>query len=246
MELIPAIDLRGGRCVRLFQGDFDAETRYDVTPEALYDRYVSFGAGWLHVVDLDGARDGSQAHRDVIRELCGRGKLKLQVGGGLRERTTVEDTLAAGVSRAVIGSLAVSDPDIVSGWLRKLGPERITLAFDVRIGDDGTPRVATHGWKEQSAITLWDAVGRYLPAGLRHVLCTDVGRDGAMSGPNLDLYVEAVRRFPTIAWQASGGVRDPRDLWALRDAGVAGAVSGRALLEDRMPPEELKPFLPAA
>jgi phosphoribosylformimino-5-aminoimidazole carboxamide ribotide isomerase len=246
MELIPAIDLRGGRCVRLFQGDFAAETRYDVTPDALYERYAAFGATRLHVVDLDGARDGAQAHGAVIGGLCGRGRLKLQVGGGLRDRATVDAALASGVDRAVIGSLAVTDPDIVSGWLRRLGPERIVLAFDVRVGEDGVPRVATHGWREQSQLTLWDAVGRYLKAGLAHVLCTDVGRDGALSGPNLDLYVDAVRRFPTIAWQASGGVRDARDLWALRDAGVAGAVSGRALLEDRIPPEELKPFLPAA
>jgi phosphoribosylformimino-5-aminoimidazole carboxamide ribotide isomerase len=246
MELIPAIDLRGGRCVRLFQGDFDAETRYEVTPEALYERYADFGAAWLHVVDLDGARDGAQAHRAVIGELCGRGRLKLQVGGGLRDRATVEQTLAAGVARAVVGSLAVSDPDIVNGWLKRFGPERVAIAFDVRLGDDGVPRVATHGWKEQSALRLWDAVARYTAAGLQHVLCTDVGRDGAMTGPNLDLYIEAVRRFPAIAWQASGGIRDVRDLWALADAGVAGAVSGRALLEDRMKPEELKPFLPAA
>jgi phosphoribosylformimino-5-aminoimidazole carboxamide ribotide isomerase len=246
MELIPAIDLRGGRCVRLYQGDFDAETRYEVTPEALYDRYAAFGARWLHVVDLDGARDGTQAHRGIVGALCARGPLRLQVGGGLRDAATVEDTLAAGVSRAVIGSLAVTDPDIVVGWLRRFGPERITLAVDVRIGDDGTPRVATHGWKAQSTLTLWDAVARYTAAGLQHVLCTDVGRDGAMSGPNLELYVEAVRRFPGLAWQASGGVRDARDLWALADAGVAGAVSGRALLEDRISPEELQPFLPAA
>jgi phosphoribosylformimino-5-aminoimidazole carboxamide ribotide isomerase len=246
MELIPAIDLRGGRCVRLFQGDFDAETHYDVTPQALYDRYAGFGATRLHVVDLDGARDGAQAHRSIVGELCTRGRLKLQVGGGLRDRATVESTLAAGVDRAVIGSLAVSDPDLVNGWLKRFGPERIVLAFDVRVGDDGVPRVATHGWREQSTLTLWDAVARYEAAGLRHVLCTDVGRDGAMSGPNLDLYVEAVRRHGSIEWQASGGVRDARDLWALADAGVAGAVSGRALLEDRMPPEELKPFLPAA
>jgi phosphoribosylformimino-5-aminoimidazole carboxamide ribotide isomerase len=246
MELIPAIDLRGGRCVRLFQGDFDAETRYEVTPEALYERYANFGATRLHVVDLDGARDGAQAHRAIIAELCGRGRLRLQVGGGLRDRATLEQTLAAGVSRAVVGSLAVSDPDIVSGWLKRFGPERVVIAFDVRLGDDGVPRVATHGWKEQSPLSLWDAVARYTAAGLQHVLCTDVGRDGAMTGPNLELYIEAVRRFPAIEWQASGGVRDVRDLWALADAGVAGAVSGRALLEDRMKPEELKPFLPAA
>ncbi|MFO0333808.1 MAG: HisA/HisF-related TIM barrel protein [Pseudomonadota bacterium] len=246
MELIPAIDLKGGRCVRLYQGDFDAETRYDVTPEGLYERYVAFGARTLHVVDLDGARDGAQAHREVVESLAARGRLRLQVGGGLRDGATVERALAGGIARAVIGSLAVTDPDTVAGWLRAHGPDRLVLAFDVRLDAAGVPRVTTHGWKAQSTLSLWDAVARYATAGLRHVLCTDVGRDGAMSGPNLDLYVEAVRRFPEIEWQASGGVRDARDLRALADAGAAAAVSGRALLEGRMPPEELKPFLPAA
>lgn len=246
MELIPAIDLKGGRCVRLYQGDFDAETRYEVTPESLYERYAAFGARWLHVVDLDGAKDGAQAHGALIGQLCARKPLRLQVGGGLRERAVLERALDGGVGRAVLGSLAVSDPDLVSGWLRRHGAERIVLAFDVRLDEAGVPRVATHGWQEQSTLTLWDAVARFVPAGLRHVLCTDVGRDGAMSGPNLDLYVDAVRRFPDIAWQASGGVRDARDLWCLADAGVAAAVSGRALLEDRIPAEELVPFLPGA
>jgi phosphoribosylformimino-5-aminoimidazole carboxamide ribotide isomerase len=246
MQLIPAIDLRGGRCVRLYQGDFGAETRYDVTPEGLYDRFLAFGAEWLHVVDLDGARDGAQAHLPLIATLAARGRLKLQVGGGLRERAAVERTLAAGASRVVIGSLAVTDPDLVAGWLRRFGPEAIVLALDVRVGEDGVPRLATHGWVGQSPLVLWDAVARYVPAGLRHVLCTDVGCDGAMSGPNFDLYTEATRRFPAVAWQASGGVRHARDLWALHGGGLAAAVSGRALLEERITAEELKPFLPAA
>ena len=246
MQLIPAIDLKGGRCVRLLQGDFGAETRYDVTPAGLYERFADLGATWLHVVDLDGAKDGAQAHLPLIAALAARGRLKLQVGGGVRDRATVEQTLAAGARRVVIGSLAVTDPDLVAGWLRRFGPDAIVLALDVRLGADGVPRLATHGWLEQSPIVLWDAVARYLSAGLRHVLCTDVGCDGALTGPNFDLYVEAARRFETIEWQASGGVRDVRDLWALDGGGVAAAVSGRALLENRMSAEELKPFLPAA
>jgi phosphoribosylformimino-5-aminoimidazole carboxamide ribotide isomerase len=246
MQLIPAIDLKDGRCVRLLKGDFAAETRYEVTPAALYDSYAALGAAWLHVVDLDGARDGAQAHLPVVAALARLGRLKLQVGGGLRDRATVERTLAAGATRVVIGSLAVTDPDLVSGWLRGLGPEAIVIAVDVRLDARGEPRVATHGWREQSQLSLWDAVARFTSTGLRHVLCTDVGRDGALSGPNCGLYVDAVRRFPEIDWQASGGVRDARDLWALRDGGVAAAVSGRALLEGRLPAGELKPFLPAA
>jgi phosphoribosylformimino-5-aminoimidazole carboxamide ribotide isomerase len=246
VELIPAIDLKDGRCVRLLQGDFAAETRYPVTPEALHERYVALGARWLHVVDLDGARDGAQAHLPVIAALVRLGRLRLQVGGGLRDRATVERTLAAGAARVVIGSLALSDPDLVAGWFRKLGPECLVLAFDVRLDEAGEPRVATHGWREQSRLSLWDAVARFRSAGLRHVLCTDVGRDGALTGPNCGLYVDAVRRFPEIEWQASGGVRDARDLWSLCDGGVAAAISGRALLEGHFNAVELKPFLPAA
>jgi phosphoribosylformimino-5-aminoimidazole carboxamide ribotide isomerase len=120
------------------------------------------------------------------------------------------------------------------------------LAFDVRLDQAGEPRVATHGWRQQSRLSLWDAVARFRSAGLRHVLCTDVGRDGALTGPNCGLYVDAVRRFPEIEWQASGGVRDARDLWSLCDGGVAAAISGRALLEGHFNAVELKPFLPAA
>jgi len=244
MELIPAIDLMGGRCVRLRQGDFAAETRYPVSPESLYDRYADMGPRWLHVIDLDGARDGAQVHLPVIEELARRGPLRLQVGGGLRERAAVDRTLSLGVSRVVIGSLAVTDPNCVASWLQQLGPDAVVLAFDVRIDARGTPRLVTHGWTERSPVALWDAVARYVTAGLKHVLCTDVARDGAMTGPNLDLYADAVCRFPEIEWQASGGIRDAGDLRALEACGVAAAVSGRALLEDRMTLEELKPFLP--
>ncbi|MEO6953247.1 MAG: 1-(5-phosphoribosyl)-5-[(5-phosphoribosylamino)methylideneamino] imidazole-4-carboxamide isomerase [Polyangia bacterium] len=246
MELIPAIDLRGGNVVRLLHGDFGQETKYLVPPAELYERYVSFGARRLHVVDLDGARDGERTNRDAITELATRGTLALQVGGGLRTDAAVEELLASGVARAVVGSLAATEPARVMRWIEQHGPERIVLALDVRLDSEGTPRITTHGWKEQSSLSLWDAVARYEPVGLRHVLCTDVGRDGALTGPNTALYAEAVRLFPHIEWQASGGVRDASDLAALAAIGMAAAVSGKALLEDRMTREELSPFLPAA
>jgi phosphoribosylformimino-5-aminoimidazole carboxamide ribotide isomerase len=246
MELIPALDLKDGRCVRLLKGDFAAETRYPEAPERLYDRYAGMGARWLHIVDLDGARAGAQANGAAIGDLARRGRLKLQVGGGLRDRAAVERALAGGASRVVVGSLAVTDPERTAGWLGEFGPDTVVLAFDVRIDGRGTPRLATHGWTRQSRLSLWDVVERYAQAGLRRVLCTDVDRDGAMTGPNLELYVAAVRRFPEIEWQASGGVRAAGDLWALADGGAAAVVSGRALLEQRMTLEELRPFLPGA
>ena len=244
MELIPAIDLKQGRCVRLFKGDFDAETVYSDNPPELLAYYGSLGASRVHVVDLDGARDGEQSNRAIIEQLA-RQRFQLQVGGGLRSFDRVQQLLAAGVERAVIGSLAVTAAEQVAGWLRELGPERIVLALDVRL-ESGVPQLTTHGWLQTSTTTLWAAVEHFAKAGLRHVLCTDVGRDGALSGPNCELYASAVQRFPQIQWQASGGVARGSDLVALRDTGVAAVISGKALLEKRIPIEELRPFLPNA
>lgn len=247
MRLIPAIDLRDGRCVRLLQGRFDAETVYASDPLEVLDRYLGLGATAIHVVDLDGARVGSQANRTAIARLADHAPPgTMQVGGGVRARAVVEELLSLGVARVVVGSVAVTEPDEVAGWLRDPGAEHVVLAFDVRIDEGGTPRLATHGWERQTQTSLWDAVERYLPAGLLHVLCTDVARDGAMSGPNLALYAEAVRRFPGIDWQASGGVSRAADLHALAATGVAAVISGRALLEGRLSAEEVAPFLPAA
>jgi phosphoribosylformimino-5-aminoimidazole carboxamide ribotide isomerase len=247
MLLIPAIDLRGGQCVRLLQGRFDAETVYASDPLEVLERYLAFGARRIHVVDLDGARDGSQGNRAAIGRIVGRaGRKAVQVGGGIRTRQVAEELFDLGVARVVVGSVAVTEPDEVASWLREFGPERVVLAFDVRLDDGGTPRLATHGWERQTQTSLWDAVERYLPAGLRHVLCTDVARDGALSGPNVELYRQCTRRFPNVAWQASGGVSEAADLDALATTGADSVISGRALLEGRLNAEELAPFLPAA
>lgn len=245
MILIPAIDLRGGHCVRLLHGDFSEETRYDAEPHALLARYRRLGAGWLHVVDLDGARADGPDQRDLIAGLAAQHP-QLQVGGGLRDIAALKRVFDAGIGRAVVGSAAVTQVDTVRGWLREFGAARIVLAFDVRLDDEGNPRVAIHGWREQSRLSLWDAVEKYLQFGVQHVLCTDVGRDGALTGPNVDLYAEAVRRHPRIEWQASGGIRDARDLRALAATGVAAAISGKALLEERIAREDLQSFLPNA
>ncbi len=246
MLLIPAIDLRNGGCVRLFQGDFGAETRYQQEPAELLARYRSFGAPWLHVVDLDGAKDGALANRAVIVELARLGGIKLQVGGGVRSASVIENLLGAGVQRVVVGSAAIETPGEVAGWIERFGPERVCLAFDVRIDADGVPKPRTRGWTEGSGISLWDALEPFSSVGLKHVLCTDIARDGALTGPNTALYRDARTRFPGLLWQASGGVRDATDLAALARVGAAAAVSGKALLEDRITPEELRPFLPNA
>jgi phosphoribosylformimino-5-aminoimidazole carboxamide ribotide isomerase len=247
LRLIPAIDLRGGKCVRLYQGRFDAETVYDDEPTRVLARYRELGARYVHVVDLDGARDGSQGNRAAIERLARLDpRVRIQVGGGIRSRDVAASLFDLGVARVVVGSRAVTAPAEVQGWMAEFGAERVVLAFDVRLDAQGTPRLTTHGWESQTEASLWDTVEAYLPHGARHVLCTDVARDGALSGPNLALYEAASRRFPAIEWQASGGVASGADLRALGATGAAAVISGRALLEERIPVEELQPFLPGA
>jgi phosphoribosylformimino-5-aminoimidazole carboxamide ribotide isomerase len=248
MLLIPSIDLRGGKCVRLLKGDFNQETRYEAEPTELMLRYRDLGASWLHLVDLDGARDGGlteeNSNRRLIDSLAASHAMALQVGGGIRDSAAIDVLFSIGISRIVIGSAAVERPDEVAQWLRHYGAERICLAFDVKFDAQAVPRIRTRGWREQTALSLWDAIARFVPHGLRHVLCTDIDRDGALAGPNLALYDECLRRFPQIQWQASGGVSTGADLVALAQHGLPAAISGKALLEGRISPEELRPFLP--
>jgi phosphoribosylformimino-5-aminoimidazole carboxamide ribotide isomerase len=245
MKLIPAIDLRDGRCVRLFKGDFAQVTQYDVDPVALAVEYREQGADWLHIVDLDGAKRGEPVNLPLIERMRGAAGIAVQYGGGIRTLASLERALEV-VTRVVVGSLAVTAPDTVTEWLTSYGPERLVLALDVRLGDDGTPLIATHGWTRASTLTLAAAIDRYAAAGLRHVLCTDIDRDGALTGPNVALYRDCAARWPGIAFQASGGVRDVGDLAALAAAGASAAVSGKALLEGRLKPEEIEPFLRGA
>jgi phosphoribosylformimino-5-aminoimidazole carboxamide ribotide isomerase len=242
--LIPAIDIRNGVCVRLLKGDFDRETRYAYDPVELAQRYAGLGAQLLHVVDLDGAKLGRPANLELIHRMARATRSTIQLGGGIRDEHSLEAALAA-AHRVVIGSAAVAEPERVRGWLATHGPDRFTLGLDVRL-TSGIPYVATHGWTKDSGLRLDDILAQYADSGLRHVLCTDVDKDGAMLGPNDDLYVACVERWPAIEWQASGGVRDARDLERLAHIGVAGAISGRALLDGRLTDEEIRRFLPNA
>ena len=246
MILIPSIDLRGGRCVRLRQGDFAAETSYGIEPGALVERYQALGTRWLHVVDLDGAKDGVTANSHVIESLAHHPGISLQVGGGVRSAAAVERLLSGGVARVVVGSAAVQRPAEVATWIGAFGADRICVAFDVKPGRAGDLEVHTDGWTVNSAVSLWGALATFGAGVLRHVLCTDISRDGTLRGPNLALYREALWRYPQLLWQASGGIRDCLDLTALARLRVAAAVSGTALLEERIPVKELRPFLPDA
>ena len=232
MIVYPAIDLRDGVCVRLMHGRFDAVTRYDDDPAARLAAFRAAGADWAHIVDLDGAEAGRAMQHALIGELAAAIDIRIQSGGGVRSADDIRRLLDAGVSRVVVGSLAVSDPEAVSGWLERFGPDCITLAIDVRAdGDRYIP--ALKGWTEAADIDLWAALDRYPPGSARHLLVTDVGRDGALTGPNLDLLAEIHQRRPDLWLQASGGVADVSDLTGARSVGASGAIVGRALYEGR-------------
>jgi len=242
MEVIPAIDLLDGGVVRLLKGDFERVTRYEEDPLDLARRYLAAGLTRLHAVDLDGARTGEPVNMPVIAAFAGAG-LRVQAGGGIRDLGRLQALLAAGAERAVIGSVAVEDPDTVSQWIDAVGAARIVLAFDVELDADGTPQARTHGWTRGSGISLWELLERYAPTGVRDVLCTDISRDGTLEGPNTALYQACTRRHPEFRFIASGGVSGAADLPVLAAAGASAVVSGKALLDGRLTLEEIERFL---
>jgi len=246
MRIIPAIDLKDGKCVRLFKGDFDRTTEYSNDPVAVAQRFSALDVEDLHIVDLDGARSGKQLNRSIVADIAAVSGLDIQLGGGIRDRASIADWLLNGVARCVIGSMAITDVSLVSDWLREFGPDALVLALDVRLRDDETPILTTHGWSRDSDFSLWDCLDRYAAAGLRHVLCTDVERDGAMAGPNVRLYEQTLRRYPDLQLQASGGVRNVADLEELRSRGIPAAISGRALLDGKITTSEVASFRQSA
>ena len=231
MLIYPAIDLKDGVCVRLMHGDFAQVTHYDQQPAARLTTFAAEGAEWIHIVDLDGAEAGEARQHALIGELTQAIDVKVQSGGGVRSADDVKKLLDAGVSRVVVGSLAVTQPEAVATWLETFGVERITLALDVKI-EDGVPVPALKGWTQSSGMTLWEALDRYPKGTAKHLLVTDVGRDGALTGPNLDLLAEIRSRRPDLVLQASGGVSSLDDIAAVKALGCHGAIVGRALYEN--------------
>ncbi|MBZ0087724.1 MAG: 1-(5-phosphoribosyl)-5-[(5-phosphoribosylamino)methylideneamino]imidazole-4-carboxamide isomerase [Thermomonas sp.] len=230
----PAIDVRDGRVVRLRQGDYAAETRYPDTPLALARRYAEAGARWLHLVDLDAAKAGGYTLAPLLAEIVRETGLQVQTGGGVRSRADVEALLAAGATRVVVGSLAVREPSRVMDWLEAFGGEALTVALDTRQAADGQWRLPVHGWTETSTHTLDVLLPRYAQAGLRHLLCTDIARDGMLAGVNLGLYRHLCAEYPCLQVQASGGVRGIADVIGARAAGCASVVLGKALLDGHL------------
>ncbi|HET9032625.1 MAG TPA: 1-(5-phosphoribosyl)-5-[(5-phosphoribosylamino)methylideneamino]imidazole-4-carboxamide isomerase [Dokdonella sp.] len=231
LEIIPALDLREGRVVRLRQGDYARETGYALDAVEQAQRYRNAGASRLHVVDLDGAREGRFENLSVIEALA-KLDLDIQAGGGVRDEADIKRLFDAGVQRVVVGSVAVRECERVVGWIERYGAERLVIALDTR-EVDGRWTLSSAGWTEAAASTLDELAPRFAQAGARHLLCTDISRDGMLSGPNLDLYAHLTTIAPSLAVQASGGVRDLDDIKALQGR-AAGVILGRSLLEGHL------------
>ena len=223
---IPAIDIRGGRCVRLVEGDFARETRYADDPAEMARYWAAEGAQRLHVVDLDGARDGVRGNADVIRSLLSSVQIPVQVGGGIRTLETAQELLAEGAARVVIGTTAAEDPEVMRAWVAKLGAEQVIVGVDARGG-----RVATHGWQTVTDLDVLSFCQVLKDYGVQRVLYTDVARDGRLSGPD----VEGTRAIASLMNViGSGGVSTVEQLRELAEAGAEGAIIGTALYEGRL------------
>lgn len=245
MNIYPAIDLRDGRCVRLFQGDYGQETRYDADPVELASQYAKAGAKRLHVVDLDGAKDGRFGNLAILREMAKKASCPIQSGGGIRTAEDIHRLFEGGIERVVIGSIAIREPAMVREWMHRYGPERICLALDVRRVDDRYC-VTSSGWTDTHQLTINDVLTDYAEEGLVHVLCTDISRDGTLTGTNVALYAELKQTYPQLEIIASGGVGTVDDLHELARTGVDAVVIGKALLDGRIQPQEVLPCLRAA
>ncbi len=231
--IFPAIDLIDGKCVRLYKGDFDQRTDYAMSPVDMARQFAAEGAEWIHIVDLDGAKNQASEQSGIIIEIAQKSGLKVQTGGGLRHLETIKNLLAQDIERVVIGSLAISDPKRVQSWMVELGPEKIVLALDVNIDADGIPYPAKHGWLEKSDQSLWDVIEAYQDSGLKTILVTDIAKDGVLQGANVNLYRSIQARYPGLDLITSGGVGELSDVRDLKALSPHGVIIGKALYENR-------------
>ena len=231
IELIPAIDLLDGQCVRLARGDFNRVQNYELPSAQLAAEYFAAGAKWLHVVDLAASRDGESADTSALFSLLKKVQQRVQTGGGVRNAKDIALRLDAGASRVVVGSIAAESPERFRNWLTEFGNDALVAALDIQHDDSGNPIVRTHGWKQSSGLSLWELLDDYSASSLKHLLCTDINRDGLLEGPNSQLYREICERYPGLQVQASGGIRDISDLVNVSRTGVSAAISGKAILD---------------
>ena len=233
IELIPAIDIIGGRCVRLTKGDYDQKTEYG-EPIDMAREFERIGFKRLHVVDLDGAKSKHIVNDRVLSEITSQTELEVDFGGGIKTHKEIEKAFAAGAKMVTIGSIAVTEPRLFSWWLMKYGADRIILGADVRNG-----KISINGWKEDSEEDLLPFLKKYVDAGVRNVLCTEISKDGTLSGPAIELYSKVMETYPNLHLIASGGVSSIDDIKALDAAGIPAVVFGKAIYEGKIDLEEL-------
>jgi phosphoribosylformimino-5-aminoimidazole carboxamide ribotide isomerase len=237
MIIIPAIDIIDGKCVRLTQGDYAQKTVYYEHPEDFARMVEDAGLHYLHVVDLDGAKQGKVVNWKTLENICKVTRLQVDFGGGIKTKGEVRQILETGAKQVNLGSIAVKEPEKVNIWVNEFGADKIILSADVRAG-----KIAIHGWTETSLITIEDFIAKYQTIGIRYVTCTDISTDGMLSGPNLALYQKLLAQFPRINLIASGGVSSIEDLRQLQASGVYGVIIGKALYEGRISFNELSIF----
>ena len=238
IELIPAIDLIEGKCVRLTQGDYDSKKVYDENPLEVAKRFEDAGIRRLHVVDLDGARAGHIINYRTLEQLATRTSLTIDFGGGLKQDKDLEIAFECGAQMVTGGSIAVKNPDIFTAWINHFGSERIILGADAKAG-----KIAINGWEEKTTLELIPYIKDYQAKGIQKVICTDISRDGMLQGPAIELYQEIQTEVPDIQLIASGGVSSIEDIEHLALANIPAVIFGKALYEGRITLNNLRPFI---
>jgi phosphoribosylformimino-5-aminoimidazole carboxamide ribotide isomerase len=229
IELIPAIDIIDGKCVRLTKGDYAQKKVYNEDPVAQAQEFERLGAKRLHIVDLDGAKSHHIVNDTVLRNITENTSLKVDFGGGIKSEADIEKAFESGAAMVTIGSIAVTQPDLFIAWLNHYGADRIILGADVRNG-----KISINGWKDDSPVELLPFLDRYVRAGVRNVLCTEISKDGTLQGPAINLYKTMIAKYPDIHLIASGGVSCDEDLEALDAASIPAVVFGKAYYEGRI------------
>lgn len=227
--IVPAIDIMDGRCVRLTQGDYGQKKEYSAEPLEMAGRFEDCGVSRIHVVDLDGARSKHPCNLDVLERIAGGTSLEIEWGGGIKDTDALRSAMDAGAGSIVCGSVAVDDRETFLSWLHKYGPSRIVLGADVRKG-----KVATHGWLRDSGLDLDELMQWYVPEGLRRMICTDIGRDGMLQGPDLDYYVGLTAAWPSVEVTLSGGISCMDDIFQAAEKGIHSVIVGKAVYEGRI------------
>lgn len=235
MQIIPAIDIIDGKCVRLTQGDYAQKIIYNENPLEVAKEFEAAGLKRLHLVDLDGAKEGTVKNWAVLQQIAANTSLSIDFGGGIKQDKDLKIVFESGAAYATVGSLAVKQPEIFQGWLNDYGADKFLLGADVK-----SEKIAVAGWLETTDINIYDFLTDYVAKGVQQVFCTDVSKDGKLEGPSIDLYQKIIEKFPSLWFIASGGVSSIEDLHALKAIGCSGAIVGKAIYEGRIQLTELK------